>query len=105
MTEIKKIHKTTLAKIIGAIYGTLGFFISIILAALVGGNIVSRADFTGSAITVLLFHIGGGMLFGALTFFIAGAIGWVIGYIIASIYNFAAKKIGGVKIEIEESLD
>lgn len=105
MTEIKKIHQKTLANIIGFIYGIIGFFVSIILAILVGGNIISQASFSGSTIAVFFFHIAAGIIFGVLTFIVTGAFGWIVGYLMAAIYNFAAKKIGGLKIEIDEHLD
>ncbi|MFA6393801.1 MAG: hypothetical protein WCW25_02940 [Patescibacteria group bacterium] len=105
MTEIKKINNASLAKIIGAVYGTIGFFVSIVLAILVGGNIIAQASFAGSAAAVVFFHVAAGILFGVLTFVVCGAFGWIIGYVIAAIYNFVAKKIGGIKIEIDENPD
>lgn len=105
MTEIKKIKNISLANIIGAIYACIGFFVSLILAILVGGNIISQSSFVGSGIAVIFFHIGAGVLFGILTAAITGAFGWVAGFIIASIYNLVARKIGGIKIEIDESLN
>ena len=105
MTEIKKINKTSLAKIIGAVYGTIGFFVSIMLAIFVGGNIIAQSSFAGSIVAVVFFHVAAGILFGVLTFVVCGAFGWMIGYVLAAIYNFIAKKVGGIKIEIEEKLD
>jgi hypothetical protein len=102
MTEIKSISKTTLAKIIGAVYGVIGFFTSIVLALMVGGNIISQASFTGSGLSVFVFHFAAGILIGLLVFILCAAFGWLLGYALAVIYNFTARKIGGIKIEIEE---
>jgi len=102
MTEIKNINKKSLANITALIYGLIGFFIAIIIAISTMANIVMQKDFAGSVILVTLFNVGAGLLLGVLSALLTAAVGWVMGYIMAGIYNWFAGKVGGVKIELAE---
>lgn len=101
--EIKKINKTSLAKITALIYSLVGFFIALAVAISTMANIVAQKDFSGSVILVTLFNIGAGLLLGVLSSLIMALIGWIIGYVMAGIYNWFAKKAGGVKVELIEA--
>lgn len=103
--EIKNINKKSLAKIMALIYGFVGFFIALTVAISTMANIMMQKDFSGSVILVTLFNIGAGLLLGIITAFFTAAIGWVFGFISAGIYNWFAKKMGGVKIELIEVAD
>jgi len=105
MQEIKTINKNSLAKITALIYGFIGFFMALIVAIATMTNIITNRDFQGSVILVTLFNIGAGLLLGIITAFFTAAIGWVFGFISAGIYNWFAKKMGGVKIELIEVAD
>ena len=102
MKEVKSINKFSIAKVMGVFYGIIGFITSIILAALVGGNIISQGGFLGSATAIMLFHLGSGVLLGLLSFIVTGAIGWVIGFFTGAIYNCLAKRVGGIRVEMVE---
>jgi hypothetical protein len=101
MKEVKKIEKYSVAKISAIIHACGGFLVGLFIATTNIANILLQPGFNDSAIVVILFNIGAGFLLGAL-FFLAFAIaGWVVGWAIAAIYNLAAKKMGGIKIELE----
>ncbi len=103
--EIKAINKKSLAKITALIYGLVGFFIALVVAISTMANIVMQRDFEGSVILVTLFNIGAGLLLGVLSSLLTAAVGWVIGYIIAGIYNWFSRKVGGVKIELVDVVE
>lgn len=102
MKEIKNINKKSLAKITALIYGLVGFFVALAVAISSMANIIMQKDFQGSVILVTLFNIGAGLLLGILTALLTALVGWVMGYITAGIYNWFAKKVGGVKVELAE---
>lgn len=102
MKEIKSIQKKSLAKVTALVYGLVGFFVAILVAISSMANIIWQKDFQGSVILVTLFNIGAGLLLGVLTALLTALVGWVMGYITAAIYNWFAKKVGGVKVELEE---
>jgi hypothetical protein len=100
MYEIKNINKNSLAKIFGLFYGLVGFFMAIGVAAFTVINITFKEDFEGSAIMVALFNFGAGLLLGVMVALAVAAIGWLLGYIVGGLYNWFAKKVGGIKIEL-----
>ncbi|MDO8593250.1 MAG: hypothetical protein Q7R92_05865 [bacterium] len=100
MKEIKKINKISAAKVASLIYGLVGFFTAMIVAVSTMANIVLQRDFQGSVILVTLFNVGAGLLLGVVAALLTAAIGWLMGYLAAAIYNWFARKVGGVKIEL-----
>lgn len=102
MIEIKKINKKSLAKMTAMIYGLIGFFVALIIAISTVVNIMMKKDFQGSAVLVTLFNFGEGLLLGVLTALITALIGLVIGYLTGGIYNWFARKVGGIKIDLDE---
>lgn len=102
MQEIKKINKKSLAKIAALIYGLVGFFTAMTVAISTMANIITQRDFQGSVILVTLFNIGAGLLLGVVSALLTAVIGWIMGYIMAGIYNWFSKKAGGVKVELGE---
>ena len=100
--EIKNINKKSLAKIIALIYGLIGFFVALVVATSTVVKIMMQKDFQGSVILVTLFNLGEGLLLGVLTALLTALIGWAMGYIMAAIYNWFARKVGGVKIKLED---
>jgi hypothetical protein len=102
MQEIKSISKFSLAKITALIYGLVGFFVALAVAVSSTVNIILQKDFQGSVILVTLFNIGAGLLLGVLTALVTAVLGWVIGLVGALIYNWFAKKGGGVKVELSK---
>ena len=102
MKEIKKIKKISLANIVAVIYGLIGFFVSVGIAISVMANIILQKDFSGSIIIVTLFNVGSGILIGLIFSLIIACFGWLIGYILAGVYNWFARRVGGIKIELAE---
>jgi membrane associated rhomboid family serine protease len=102
MKEIKKIQPSSLAKIAGLFYGIIGFFIAIGVAISAMANIIAQSDFQGSYIMVALFHLGIGILLGLAVSLLIGLLGWIFGFIAASLYNSFSKRIGGIKISLKD---
>lgn len=103
MKEIKNINKKSLAKITALIYGLVGFFMALVVALSTAGSIVTSKSFQGSAVLVILYNFGAGLLLGVLTALLTALIGWVMGYIEAGVYNWFAKKVGGIKFELADA--
>lgn len=105
MMEIKNIDKKSLAKIMALIYGLVGFFIALTVAISTMANIMMQKDFTGSVILVTLFNVGAGLLLGVLSSLVTALIGFCLGYITAGVYNWFARKVGGIKIELADEVE
>lgn len=95
MAEVMSVDVASVAKILGAIYALfgliIGFFITIFsfLGAVVAG---------GAAGTLgVIFGIGA-IIFIPLFY---GIMGLIVGAIMALVYNFVAKKFGGIKMELK----
>ena len=105
MKEIKIINKNSLAKIMALIYGLVGFFTALTVAISTMANIMMQKDFFGSIILVTLFNLVAGLLLGILSALVTALIGWLIGYITAGVYNWFARKVGGVRIELADIVE
>ncbi len=103
--EIKKINAISLANAVALMYGFVGFFASFILAVSIIAFLIANENSGGSIILITLFNIGAGLLLGVLSFAFTASIGWVMGYAAAWIYNWFAKKSGGIKIELADYPD
>lgn len=87
--RIKRIAPLQLGKLAGCLHGAMGLlFVPVVLLM---PNFSAGAG-TGSS--------GAGWLALCLPFGYA-ALGWVIGVIGAALYNFLAKWIGGIEVEVE----
>lgn len=90
MKKITRISPKPLAKILGAIYAFIG-----IIGGVLVGVISLVASATGEAQG--LFGLAAIIL---LPLFY-GVLGFVSGYVMALLYNLAAKKFGGIELDIE----
>lgn len=92
MKTITRIAPGSLAKILGLAYALFGVLIGLIMAviALVAGT-------EESGIMGILLGVAA-PIFLALIY---GLMGWVGGYVTGWIYNLVAKRVGGIKIEVE----
>jgi len=94
-TEIRHINPVSIAKVLAFVYGGIGLIYSIIFSLVfgflgftAGGQISIQGGFNVfSAIVALVFFPLAFALFGAIA-----------GFVVGSLYNFAAKKVGGIKI-------
>lgn len=102
MKEIKNIDKKSLAKITALVYGLVGFFMALVVAATTAVSIIANKNFQGSAVLVILYNFGAGLLVGVLAALLTALIGWIMGYAEAGLYNWFAGKVGGIKIELAE---
>ncbi|HTW96916.1 MAG TPA: hypothetical protein VMD74_04645 [Candidatus Methylomirabilis sp.] len=102
MQEIKRIKKLSLAKIVALAWALLafiisfGFFIYSLVKIILEKNITSRLAY------FIAVNLGLAFLSSLVVAIIAAAIGWLIGLLVSSWYNFIAREIGGVKIELAE---
>lgn len=92
MKTIKRIDAKSTAKLFGFMYVIFGFIIGVITSLI-------------SLIATPKSPDVPGLKFGVLSFIILpviyGALGWISGRIVAWFYNLLAKKIGGIKVEVE----
>ena len=87
MAVIKKIDVLQLGKVFGSVYGVGAFLMSVFFVLL--------------SLPILgLQAIGFGIVMIVVYTLLFGVMGFIGGVIMASIYNFVASKIGGVKFEI-----
>jgi len=90
---INKIEPMTLARICGLTYAIIG---------LIGGIVVALLTVTGVTVDPSKFEMG---IFGVASIVafpvLYGLMGFIFGYLGAFVYNAVAKKIGGVKVEVQ----
>lgn len=103
---VKSIRVLSLAKITGTIYATLGLIFGLIfsLVSVLGvavGSLVESANGNPEA----LFGTAFGLIFGLGAVIILpilyGAMGFLGGLVVSAVYNFAARTIGGLELEVE----
>lgn len=91
--RIKSIKGKSLAKVLGLLYFFTGIVIGLLLLIVL---LVARPEDT-SGFGVL----GSGVIAPILLSLVYGVMGYVMGFFIAWVYNFIAKKFGGIEIETE----
>ena len=93
---IKRINAVSCAKIMGLLYAIIGLLIGCIaaFAALIGRFAVDSLGINNTFTTA--FGISAIVFFP----FIYGALGFVMTWIAASIYNMLAGVVGGVQVEV-----
>lgn len=94
--RIRSIGVLSAGMIIGALYAVLGLFMAIIFVpiALIA---MSLGEDVGSAAPAI-----GILIFGVLSPFLYGALGFIGGVIVALVYNLLARLVGGLEIELED---
>jgi len=89
MKEIKEIDVMSLAKVSTTMGVVFGFLFGILLA--IGATMPGMPTMIGGVIGIAAIVV---------LPIVYGIVGFIWGIIIAIVYNFIAKKIGGVKIKI-----
>ena len=91
---IKRVEPFSCAKLAGTLYAILGFLIGILfsLFALGGAGLMGTLPFGGA-----MFGVGAIIILPL----VYGCIGFVAMLVMASLYNLAAKWVGGVEIQVE----
>jgi hypothetical protein len=93
MQVVKRIGVGSAAKVYGLTLGLLGIFVGIIYA-LVFSIMPGFSDVPGGGFGIMMLII-------IPVFY--GVAGFVIGALGAFVYNFVARKIGGLEIELSEA--
>lgn len=93
---LKRIGAASLAKIAGTLYLMLGFIIGGIISLVSILGLASKPN-DDSAAYGLLFGAGAVILFPVFY----GFIGFVAALLMASLYNWLARWLGGVQLELE----
>ena len=101
MHSIQSIGVVSCAKVLGVVYAALGlllvpFFLVAMLVGAFAGK--SPADHLADAIAIIV-----GLVLMVLVPVLYGAMGFAMGALGAWIYNIAAKKLGGIEIELRDS--
>ena len=94
MQQIKSVDVMSVAKISGIMYACLAVFV---IPFLFLGGLISMASQEQGAV----FGGVGMMFFALLAPFIYGAMGFVMGALMAWVYNLIAKRFGGIQIELQ----
>ena len=96
---LKRIGALSLAKVLGVAYTLIGFLVGIIfsLVSLVGFGLNQTASQAPGGFAGLLMGVGA-IIFLPIFY---GALGFIVALISASIYNAAAKRIGGIELGLE----
>jgi membrane associated rhomboid family serine protease len=104
MQELKKIKKISLANITGLIYAVVGFLSVLFfsLYSLIKFAIGKNIDKTFFA--WFFTNIGLDILISLAAALVVGIFGWIAGILTAALYNFFAREIGGIKIELAEEV-
>ncbi|MGO9862921.1 MAG: hypothetical protein ACLPLR_04850 [Terriglobales bacterium] len=94
MYSLRSVNVLSCAKMMGAIYGCLGlillpFFLLAGVATLMSGQ--DSASLSGAAM----------LFFAILAPIIYGAMGFVLGALMAWVYNLVARRIGGFQLELK----
>lgn len=93
---LKSIGVFSLAKVMGTLYATIGFFFGLIfsLLSLVGAGLAG-----GGSEGFIVFILGVGAVIILPVFY--GAIGFLAGLLISALYNVIAGMVGGVELNLE----
>ena len=102
MFEIKKIKILSAANIAALLYALFGFAGSLIASGYSLVIFVRNNNINNKMALYILTNIGIDFLIALAAAVIAGIFGWLLGLIAAAFYNFIAKNIGGIKIELAD---
>jgi hypothetical protein len=102
MQKVKKIGILSLANISALICGSLAFLSAAVFYCYSVISAASRGNFKFS-IVLILVNFGLGFLISLFSAIIAGAAGWITGVLVAWLYNFFTREIGGLKIEFVDT--
>ncbi len=94
MRTITSVGVLSVAKIMGAIYAVIGLILLpfFLLASLIGSMAGAHDNPLGAI---------GGLIFGLFAPIFYGVLGFVFGAIGAFLYNFMAKWLGGIEVQVQ----
>lgn len=105
---VRRIAPMSLAKITGAIYGTLGllfggiFAVVLFFAAVIGSAAAGAGGGGAEAMGGVMGGLFGALAFAVLMPFLYAGIGFVGGLLTAWLYNIFAGRFGGVDLDLGE---
>jgi hypothetical protein len=102
MFEIKKIKILSVANIAALLYALFGFVGSFAVSIYSLVNFVHDKQFDKKLAIYIGTNLGLGFLIALAAAIIVSVIGWILGVVSASFYNFIVKTTGGVKIELAD---
>jgi hypothetical protein len=102
MQEIKKIKKLSLANVAALLYALFGFLASFGASIYSLVKVVTEKDIHEKLPVYIATNLGLAFLIALAASVIAGAAGWLMGFISAGFYNFIVKTTGGIKIELAD---
>ena len=94
MVRLRSLDVISCAKIYGIIHFILGILFALFFVLI---GLIGVAATPGQQ----KFGMIGVLIFAALTPFLYGALGFVIGAVSALLYNWIASMVGGIKMELE----
>ena len=96
--NVRRIGVLSLGKVMGSIYAMIGLIIGAIftVVALLGSVIGSIATDSGEPLLGILFGVGAIIIFPLFY----GLIAFLMGMLVAAIYNLAARFTGGLEVEL-----
>lgn len=96
---LKRVGVLSAGKVSGVLYGLLGLIIGVIAAlfSLLGVGIAITQTGDSAALFGVLFGVGA-VIFMPLFY---GAMGFIMGVIMAALYNLVAGWVGGVELHLE----
>lgn len=96
---IRRVSPLSAAKVAGALYALLGLIFGALFSlAAIAGSMASLAnDSGGGAAFGALFGVGAVVLFPLFY----GALGFVMTFIMAALYNLIAGMVGGVEVDVQ----
>jgi len=96
--NVRRIGVLSLGKVMGSIYAVIGLIIGAIfsIGSLLASVIGSIAADSGEPLLGILFGIGAIVIFPILY----GGMAFLMGMLVAAVYNFAARFTGGLEVEL-----
>jgi len=108
LKTIKSVDVMSMAKLYGALMAAIGFIVSVIIGlfygVIIGGmgmlGMIAGGSSAGAGIVAVIMGVVILVVMVAAITAMYGVMGFVTGAVGAYIYNFAAGRIGGIKIEL-----
>jgi len=101
LKEIKKINKLSFANILGIIYAFIGFFSGVLFYLYFLIKTLLRTDMIITSWSSFLSNFSYVLISGLLVSLFSGIMAWFFSLLVASLYNLFARRVGGIKLEIE----
>jgi ABC-type multidrug transport system permease subunit len=100
MREIKRVKNISLAKTIAVISALVGFIFFILAAISANIDFFSQGNFRSLMSMGALLKFGIGLLLGLAVIIVATILGFILGLLVAFVYNIFSRCFGGLKIEL-----